>query len=90
MDRQVIFPFMVERLVVERGFGWSMRAAAFLILGLLIYANFTVKSRLPPQPKPWSIVDFIKPLQEGPFSLTVFQVFSFSSECSIQTRVTPS
>ncbi len=68
---------MVERLVEERGFGWSMRAAAFLILGLLIYANLTVKSRLPPQPKIWNITDFIKPLGELPFLLTVLASFAF-------------
>lgn len=54
-----------------------MRAAAFLILGMLIYANFTVRSRLPPSPKPWAIMDFVRPLQELPFSLTVFAAFLF-------------
>ncbi|MCJ1457942.1 hypothetical protein MMC28_008311 [Mycoblastus sanguinarius] len=73
----VIFPIMVNRLVVEKGFGWAMRAAAFLILGLLIYANLTLKSRLPPMPKPWSIMDFINPLRELPFFLTVFASFLF-------------
>lgn len=73
----VVFPIMVERLVEERGFGWSMRAAAFLILGLLIYANLTVKSRLPPQPKIWSFTDFIQPLGELPFLLTVLASFAF-------------
>lgn len=62
---------MVNRLIVERGFPWAMRAAAFLILGLLIYANLTVKSRLPPTPKAWAIRDFLNPFKELPFSLTV-------------------
>ena len=54
-----------------------MRAAAFLILGLLIYANLTVKSRLLPTPKPWKIMDFIRPFTELPYFLTVFAAFLF-------------
>ena len=73
----VIFPIMVQRLVEERGFGWAMRAAAFLILGLLVYANLTVKSRLPPNPTPWRISDFFKPYLEIPFLLTVLACFIF-------------
>ncbi|KAF6219295.1 hypothetical protein HO133_005120 [Letharia lupina] len=72
-----IFPIMVKGLVAERDLRWSIRAAAFLILGLLIYANLTVKSRLPPQPKPWNIMKFIKPLREVPFLLTVLASFAF-------------
>lgn len=60
----VIFPIMVQRLVVEVGFGWTMRICAFLILGLLIVANLTIRSRIPPQPKPVKLVDFVKPLKE--------------------------
>lgn len=67
----VIFPIMVERLIPRVGFGWSMRAAAFLILGLMVYANLTVKSRLPPTPKPWSVKELVAPLTELPFSLIV-------------------
>ena len=60
----VILPIMVSRLVVEVGFGWTMRICAFLILGLLIVANLTVKSRIPPHPKPVHLMDFVRPLQE--------------------------
>ena len=76
-QEQVIFPIMIERLIAERGFPWAMRAAAFLILGLLIYANFTVKSRLPPTPKPWVFMDFVRPFTELPYFLTVFAAFIF-------------
>jgi MFS family permease len=44
----VCFPIMLQRLFNSVGFGWGVRAAAFLILGCLIIANFLVKSRLPP------------------------------------------
>ena len=73
----VIFPIMVQRLIEERGFGWAMRAAAFLILGLLIYANLTVKSRLLPKPTPWKVGDFLRPYLEMPFFFTVIASFLF-------------
>ncbi|KJR84280.1 monocarboxylate transporter [Sporothrix schenckii 1099-18] len=41
----VIFPIMVSRLIDSVGYGWAMRASAFLILGLLIMSNLTVSSR---------------------------------------------
>ncbi|KAI9822327.1 MAG: hypothetical protein M1827_000045 [Pycnora praestabilis] len=73
----VIFPIMVERLVTEVGFGWTMRISAFLILALMITANLTVKSRLPPQPKPLNIMDFITPLTETPFRIVAIASFLF-------------
>ena len=73
----VIFPIMVERLNRQVGFGWSMRAAAFLVLALMTYANLTVKSRIPPSKKPWSIREFIQPLTEWPFLCVVMASFLF-------------
>ncbi|KAL8816580.1 MAG: hypothetical protein Q9223_004428, partial [Gallowayella weberi] len=73
----VILPIMVDHVIARSGFPWAMRSAAFLLLGLLIYANLTVRSRLPPSPKPWSLVEFIMPLREIPFFLTVFAAFLF-------------
>ncbi|KAL8834183.1 MAG: hypothetical protein Q9170_003884 [Blastenia crenularia] len=73
----VILPIMVNQIIKHSGFPWAMRGAAFLILGLLIYANLTVQSRLPPSPKPWSVVEFILPFQEVPYFLVVFASFLF-------------
>ncbi|GAB7347458.1 hypothetical protein MBLNU459_g4374t2 [Dothideomycetes sp. NU459] len=73
----VIFPIMVSRLVPRIGFGWAMRCAGFLILALMIIANLTVKSRLPPHPKPFGIRQFIQPLTEMPFFLTTLGCFCF-------------
>ena len=44
----VCFPIMLKRLFDSVGFGWGVRAAAFLIFGCLVVANFLVRSRLPP------------------------------------------
>ena len=73
----VILPIMVDHVIDQAGFPWAMRSAAFLLLALLIYANLTVRSRLPPSPKPWSLMEFILPFQELPFLLVVSTSFLF-------------
>ncbi|MCJ1289148.1 hypothetical protein MMC34_000680 [Xylographa carneopallida] len=71
----VIFPILVQNLIPKIGFPWTMRVSAFLILGLLIIANLTVKSRLPPSPKPFSLMAFVKPLSEPTFALLTLGSF---------------
>lgn len=71
----VIFPIMVQRLIPEVGFGWSMRICAFLILGLMVVANLTIVSRIPPHPRPVRFMDFISPFKELPFVLLTFGSF---------------
>jgi MFS family permease len=44
----VCFPIMLRRLFSSVGFGWGVRAVAFLILGCLVIANLLIRSRLPP------------------------------------------
>ncbi|MCJ1265419.1 hypothetical protein MMC22_005296 [Lobaria immixta] len=73
----VLFPIMIKKLVAEVGFAWSMRIAAFFILALLIYSNLTLKSRLPPTRKPWSLKEFIDPFRERTYSLVVVASFLF-------------
>ncbi|KZZ97557.1 Major facilitator superfamily domain, general substrate transporter [Moelleriella libera RCEF 2490] len=41
----VVFPIMLSNLIRSVGYGWAMRAAAFIILALLIVANLTIKCR---------------------------------------------
>lgn len=73
----VIFPIMVNKLVAEVGFAWTMRICAFLILFLLMIANLTVKSRLHHQPKRVDIRQFIRPLKEIPYLLVINSSFLF-------------
>jgi len=73
----VIFPIMVSHLITQVGFPWTMRACAFLILGMLIIANFTVKSRLTPRPKKLVVMEFIRPLKEPAFLLICIASFLF-------------
>ncbi|MCJ1412412.1 hypothetical protein MMC19_006506 [Ptychographa xylographoides] len=74
----VIFPILVQRLIPNIGFPWTMRVAAFIILGMLVIGNLTVKSRLPPNPKPFVLKAFVRPLREPAFALvTVASFFVF-------------
>jgi len=66
---------MVERLVREVGFGWAMRITAFLILGMLIIGNITLKSRHPPTQKKFEIKEFFTPFLEVPFLLLTISSF---------------
>lgn len=73
----VIFPILVTKLIPKIGFPWTMRVCAFLILGMVTIANFTVKSRLTPHPKPLVLAEFVRPLKEPAFALLCFASFLF-------------
>ena len=73
----VIFPIMVQRLIVDVGFPWAMRSAAFLILFMLAIANLTITSRMPPNPTPLNLMEFVVPFKELPFDLTCLGSFLF-------------
>ncbi|KAG4431064.1 hypothetical protein IFR05_013456 [Cadophora sp. M221] len=73
----VVLPIMVSKLIPQIGFPWTMRAVAFTMLGMLIIANFTVKSRLTPQPKKLDLMTFIYPLKEPAFALLCIASFLF-------------
>lgn len=60
----IIFPIMVQRLIVQVGYGWAMRIAAFMILGLLVMANLTIRARLPPQPRSMTKEELVQPFRE--------------------------
>jgi MFS family permease len=71
----IIFPIMVTRLIRTSGYGWAMRAGAFLILGLLIIANLTVTSRHPPRPKTMTKALMAKPFKERGFVIMLVGLF---------------
>ncbi len=73
----VVLPIMVTKLIPEIGFPWAMRSAAFTLLGMLIIANLTVKSRLEPRPKPLVIMEFIRPFKDIPFLLVTLGSWFF-------------
>ncbi|OTB03782.1 hypothetical protein M426DRAFT_321497 [Hypoxylon sp. CI-4A] len=71
----VILPIMVQRLIVEVGFGWAMRITAFLLLALLIFGNIAVKSRLAPVRTPFTLREYVVPFTEVPFLLLALGSF---------------
>ncbi|CAH0019190.1 unnamed protein product [Clonostachys rhizophaga] len=73
----VVLPIMMDRMIKSVGFPWMMRTMAFLFLFLLTITALTVKSRLPPQPKPFVFKDYISGLREPAFTLTIAGNFFF-------------
>jgi MFS family permease len=73
----VILPIMVNKLIPKVGFGWAMRIVAFLQLGLLVLANLTVRSRIPPRPLPLNAKKFFSPLTEKTFVLLIAASFVY-------------
>jgi MFS family permease len=85
----VILPIMVTHLIRSVGFGWSMRISAFLMLGLLIIANLTVRTRRPPVPRPVSAAMLRKPFTEGPFFFLMAGFFFFTFGAYIPINFLP-
>lgn len=51
-------------MIPRTGFGWAGRTCAFLILALLVVANLTVRSLLPPSRKHFDLRTTGRPLRE--------------------------
>jgi nitrate/nitrite transporter NarK len=71
----IVFPIMISRLIRSVGYAWAMRSGAFLILGLLIVANFTITSRHPPRPSALSGEQMAKPFRERGFLILLAGLF---------------
>ncbi|TFK52654.1 MFS general substrate transporter [Heliocybe sulcata] len=56
----IVFPIMLHKLVPKIGFGWTVRAIAFIVLGSYCVASVTIKTRRPRKPLPplTQIVDY--------------------------------
>ncbi|KIW10053.1 hypothetical protein PV08_11829 [Exophiala spinifera] len=74
----VILPILVNRSLDSVGFEWSMRICAFVMFGMLIVVNLTVKSRLPPAPTSVGLMAFFQPFADPPFLLTALAAFFYS------------
>lgn len=72
-----VMPIMIEKLIPKIGFGWTMRVVAFIFLALLLIACATVKSRLPPRPKPLVLWDYVGGFTEAPYALVLAGNFMF-------------
>ncbi|BGP01648.1 MFS monocarboxylate transporter [Rhodotorula toruloides] len=54
----VVYPSMMNKLLYQVGYGWTIRAVGFINLGLIVFACFAISSRLPPRPM-GSITSFL-------------------------------
>ena len=66
----VVLPIMMTRLIHQIGFPWMVRTMAFIFLVLLLTACLTVKSRLPPHPKPFVFKEYLNGFREPVMALT--------------------
>ena len=73
----VIMPIMMDQLIPRVGFPWTIRIVAFMILGLLCITACTVRSRLPPRPKPLTLKSYISGLRSPAFAFTCIASFLF-------------
>jgi hypothetical protein len=71
----VIFPIMAVHLIPRIGFPWTMRACAFMILGLLVITNFTISSNNQHVPRPFKLSQYLGPLQETNFLIMCLSSF---------------
>lgn len=72
-----VMPIMIEKLIPKIGFPWTMRAVAFIFLALLIVACVTVRSRLPPRPRPLDVGEYVAGFTEPAYLWTMVGSFLF-------------
>jgi MFS family permease len=70
----VIFPIMIGHMIQSAGYPWTIRTAAFIILGLQIIAILTIRSRTKPVPKKMPAGRFAAPFIELPFALLLLGI----------------
>jgi len=74
----LIFPIMLNKLFNSSlGFAWSVRASAFIVMGLLLTANLCMSTRLPPKRDrpPTPPVNIRKIIRDPPFAVGVIGGF---------------
>ncbi|KAI0109240.1 major facilitator superfamily domain-containing protein [Nemania sp. FL0031] len=71
----VVLPIMMEKLIPQIGFPWTIRTLGFMFLALCGISCVTVKSRLPPRPKPLRLADYVSPFKELKFTIVVIASF---------------
>ncbi|KIN02991.1 hypothetical protein OIDMADRAFT_195593 [Oidiodendron maius Zn] len=63
----IIFPILLNTLIDNVGYGWAMRTAAFIIAGMLVIANLTIRRHHPPSLVTLSKEQLVKPFRELPY-----------------------
>ncbi|KND86199.1 putative transporter MCH4 [Tolypocladium ophioglossoides CBS 100239] len=75
----VVLPIMMKNLIEHTGFPWMMRIMALGFLLLLSLTCLTVKSWLPPRPRPFRMKEYVAGLCNQPMALTTAAFFLFMS-----------
>lgn len=73
----VVLPIMMDKMITQVGFPWMMRTMAFIFLFLLAITCFTVRSRLPPKPRPFVFKEYVDSLREPTMVITCVGMFFF-------------
>jgi MFS family permease len=73
----VVLPIMMHYLIETVGFAWMIRAVACLFSVLLTVACCTVKARLPPNPRPFRLADYMDALGDVRLMLITASFFVF-------------
>ncbi|KAH6653061.1 major facilitator superfamily transporter [Truncatella angustata] len=73
----VCLPIMMNHLIPKLGFPWTMRIIAFMFLGMCGIASATIKSRLPPRPRPFVFSAYLAPFKQPSMALTMAACFLF-------------
>ena len=68
---------MIPHLIRDIGFPWTMRTIAFMLMALLAIPNVFLKSRLPPNPKPFHVLEFARNYKEVRFRFVSLASFFF-------------
>lgn len=63
----IIFPILLNALIDSVGYGWAMRAAAFIIAGMLTIVNLTTRMHHPPAVVKITRKQLGKPFCEFPY-----------------------
>lgn len=71
----IVLPILMSHLIPRIGFPWTVRILGFIVLLFCGLASFTVKSRLPPRPKPFHFVELVRPFKDARFALLVTASF---------------
>ncbi|KAI1187680.1 major facilitator superfamily domain-containing protein [Nemania serpens] len=71
----VVLPIMMDKLIPQIGFPWTIRILGFMFLALCGISCVTIKSRLPPRPKPLRLADYVSPFKEPKFTIVVIASF---------------
>lgn len=80
----VIFPLMVNHLLPKIGFGWTMRACAFLILGLWAITVATISANVPRKNRTFGFNKYLQPFKESNF--IILFAFAFFLYCTYEAR----